>query len=89
MAELAGFINPNGNAFWGAQALDGADTEVGDDRRFALGSDRNSKGIAVLELVNDGSDGETATPSAEAVWAARPGVDAVVPNAVADRLDLE
>ena len=77
------------SAFWGAQALDGADTEVGDDRRFALGSDRNGKGIAVPELVNDGSGGEMATPSAEAVRAARPGVDAVAPNVVADRLDLE
>jgi hypothetical protein len=89
VTELAGFINLNGNAFWGAQALDGADTEVGNDRRFALGSDRNGKGIAVLELVNDGSGGETATPSAEAVRAARPSIDAIVPNAVADRLDLE
>lgn len=85
VTELAGFLNPNGNAFWGAQALDDADTEVGDDRRFALGSDRNGKGIAVVELVNDGSGGETATPSAEAVRAARPDVEAVVPNAVADR----
>lgn len=87
IVELAAFVNPNGNAFWGAQALDGADTEVADDRRFALGSDRNGKGIAVVELVSEESGGSgTASPTAGDVRAARPDVSDIAPAEVAERL---
>lgn len=84
ITEVASFLSPNGNAFWGADALTGEATVLGDDRRFTVGSDRNGKGLPVLELVE--GDGSTAAPAAGDVRANRPALGEVFPNAVAERL---
>lgn len=61
--ELAAWIDPNGNAFWGAQALRGEATTLGNDRRFTIASDRNAEGLLVLELTTGGSGSTLSTPT--------------------------
>lgn len=63
IVELASYINPNGNAFWGAQALAGEHTDAADDKRFAVGSDRNGRGIDVLELTSADSGSAADAPA--------------------------
>jgi hypothetical protein len=69
ITELASFLSPNGNAFWEAQALDLPDDDP--DARYTVASDRNGKGLVVLELVDE-ETGPFGTPSETDVEDSRP-----------------